>query len=498
MSWLRQNRSEVILILLVLAVAIFLRFYRIADYMTFMGDEGRDALVVRDIIVGHNLPLVGPAISFSTDAGALYLGPLYYYMMAASMWLSGLNPVGAAVMMAVIGVLAVALIYYLARAWFGKEAALLTSFAYATAPAVVAYARTSWNPNPAPFFAMLAVLGVFRAFQTKNMRWFILTGGAVAFAAQMHYMALILIPVTVSLWAWNLYLKLARAYRFHAFVSGTIISVFTFLILMSPLVWYDIQHGFANFNAFKSVFFAGGSFNLNPLENLLRMIEVYSRDLVGVYVAAVIRWLTLLMSIIVIAPLVVALALKLRGKELGWPFLALAVWLGLGLLGLALYRREIYPHYLGFLSPVPFLLLGGLISLLPQRLRYASAGLLALSLALITLQKNPLMYPPARQLERTEKIARLVIKISGDKPYNFALLAGNNYDAGYRFYLERYNHPPRRLPQEVTEQLFVVCEDTVCEPAASSNIEVAAFGPSVVDEECQLSGARIVKLSHKP
>lgn len=498
-DWLKHNRSEFILSLAVLLVAVFLRFYRLADYMTFMGDEGRDALVVRDMLVNHHLPLVGPPISFSTEAGNVYLGPLYYYMMAVGMSLAGLSPVGAAAMMAFVGVLAVALIYYLSRAWFGKEAAALTSFVYATSPAVVAYSRSSWNPNPAPFFSMLAILGLFKSLQTKNFRWLILTGIALAFAVQMHYLALLMLPVTFLVWAWGLYLKRARSHPFRYFTSATIISVLSFLALMSPLIIFDIQHGFANFKALRALFFGGErSVNLNPFENLLRIFPMYSRDLVGIYLAAANGWLAALMSVIVLTPFVVALLMKLKGKRPLLALLILAVWLIVGLLGLSLYKRTIYPHYVGFLSPAPFLLLGAFIYYLPQKFKYPAAGVLALLVTIVYLPRNPLMYPPAKQLERTESIARLITERAGDKPYNFALIAAHNYDSAYQFYLEQRERPPKRATDEVTEQLFVVCEDEVCEPTASSQEDIASFGPSTEDETYELYGVRVFKLSHKP
>ena len=38
------KRKEILLLILVLLLATYLRLYRISDYMTFLGDEGRDVL----------------------------------------------------------------------------------------------------------------------------------------------------------------------------------------------------------------------------------------------------------------------------------------------------------------------------------------------------------------------------------------------------------------------------------------------------------------------
>ena len=66
-----------LLLVLVLLLAAYLRLYGISGYMTFLGDEGRDAITVWDILHGH-FTLLGPRAS----AGDFYLGPIYYYMIA--------------------------------------------------------------------------------------------------------------------------------------------------------------------------------------------------------------------------------------------------------------------------------------------------------------------------------------------------------------------------------------------------------------------------------
>src|SRR3989344_8367888 len=97
---LKDQKQLFILLVGVLLLSAFLRFYRLDEYMTFLGDEGRDAIIIKEMLVNKNLPLIGPP----TSVGNIYLGPLYYYMMAAPMAIFYLNPVAAAGMNALIGV----------------------------------------------------------------------------------------------------------------------------------------------------------------------------------------------------------------------------------------------------------------------------------------------------------------------------------------------------------------------------------------------------------
>src|SRR3989344_5873956 len=156
---LKKNKIFFVLFLGVLALAAFLRFYRLSEYMTFLGDEGRDTIVIKKILVDHHFPLIGPP----TSVGNIYLGPLYYYMMAIPMAIFYLNPVAAAGMNAFLGVLTVALIYYLGKTWFNRQAGLIAAYLYAISPVTIIYSRSSWNPNPTPFFALIAILGFYKA-----------------------------------------------------------------------------------------------------------------------------------------------------------------------------------------------------------------------------------------------------------------------------------------------------------------------------------------------
>jgi hypothetical protein len=57
-----KKRLPLILLVLILLLSAFLRLYKISDYMTFLGDEGRDVLVVKGILEG-DLTFLGPRAS---------------------------------------------------------------------------------------------------------------------------------------------------------------------------------------------------------------------------------------------------------------------------------------------------------------------------------------------------------------------------------------------------------------------------------------------------
>ena len=122
-KWTQKNKSEFYLLLFILALGAFVRLYKIDGYMTFLGDEGRDAIIVRRLLVNFDPILIGPG----TSIGNMYLGPLYYYLSAPFLLLAGLSPVGPSVMVALFGVATIYLIWYISRIWFGKKASIIAS-----------------------------------------------------------------------------------------------------------------------------------------------------------------------------------------------------------------------------------------------------------------------------------------------------------------------------------------------------------------------------------
>ena len=140
-----------LVLLSILVLGAYVRFYRISEYMTFLGDEGRDMLVIKRMIVDHKFTLLGPTAS----VGGFFLGPIYYYFMLPFVWAWGLSPVGAAVMVALFGTATIYVVYRLGRDMFDEWVGLMASALYSVSPIVIAYSRSSWNPNVVPFFAVL-------------------------------------------------------------------------------------------------------------------------------------------------------------------------------------------------------------------------------------------------------------------------------------------------------------------------------------------------------
>src|SRR3989344_1924752 len=229
------KRIEIIILILLLLIAIFFRFWRVRDYVVFLGDEGRDMIIMRKIFTERKLPFLGPTAS----VGGFYLGPVYYWMAAPFLWLWRYDPVGPAYFVAVLGAATVFLLYKFLRDTVGFWPAILASSLYATAPLIVRYSRSSWNPNPLPFFSLLLIYFLYLGIIHKKVIYFLAAGIAFGIGIQLHYLATILIAIFSLVVLVNTNFKKWPQF-FLTFVFGSMIT-------FSPFLIFEISHNFPNF-----------------------------------------------------------------------------------------------------------------------------------------------------------------------------------------------------------------------------------------------------------
>jgi 4-amino-4-deoxy-L-arabinose transferase-like glycosyltransferase len=503
-SFAKEHKIEFLLLLLILVAAAFFRLYRISEYMTFLGDEGRDVLVVKKFITQGDLMFIGP----TTSIGNMYLGPLYYYMMAPFLFIWRLSPLGPAVMVALLGVASVFLVYFLGKIFFSSQVGIFASALYAISPSLIISSRSSWNPNPMPFFAILVILSLYKLIETKRPIWLLLTGGALAFALQMHYLGLLLIPMILIFWFWQLISIRHTPFAIRQLLLWSLVSGLLFLALMSPLLIFDLNpsHRFLNFNAFKKFFLERAAteehlatVNLNPLNALPRVIPLYT-SFFERFITAKNALFGNITAILAIFGIFSAGFLNYKNKLSNLGIFILGIWILIGILGISLYQLAVFDHYFGFLAPAAFLMVGIFLWLFWRGniLFKTLSVLIFLFLVFINLQNSPTRIEPNRQLQRTIKIAKFIISESERETFNFALLAKNNYDAAYQYYLDLLGAKPKDVSFEKTDQLFVVCEDPVCNPIGHPKTEIARFGWAKIDKIWNVSGVKLYRLTPNP
>lgn len=510
--------KEYLILFLIIILSLFFRIYRIDEYLTFLGDEGRDVLVVKHILDG-DITLLGPTAS----VGGFFLGPIYYYMMAPFLLLFNYNPIGPAVMVALLGAATVFLVYKVSKEFFGVKVALISAFLYAISPLVITYSRSSWNPNVVPFFTILMLYSLYKSIVNNSLKILLISGICFGILLQLHYLATFLgLIVFLYILTGTLYekkkilgsiLKLCKRYLF--FTLGTLIG-------WSPFLLFELRHGFQNIQSIIKFVFSSGDTGGNEKyftvasDVFFRVfgrlilafprvedIERYNGDILQIWGLGV--W--------VLAILCVGFSFYIliknyhKKNNMFLQQLLLILWLFVGVMLFGFYKKPIYDYYLGFLYPVPFIMLSGFLFFLFKKGMGMQiliwVGLIGITL--LNLLYNPFRIPGNHQLAQVRGIAEFVLEKTNGEPYNFAVISnGGNSDHAYRYFFEVNNMKPVTIEfpgadperKTITDQLLIVCESLPCEPRGYPLWEVAGFGQAEIVGEWPVSVLKVYKLKH--
>lgn len=460
------DKKEVIFLLLLLLSGIFFRFFKLEQSLSFLGDEGRDMLIVMDIIRGKNFPLIGPR----TSVGKLYLGPIYYYFIAPFAWLFKLNPVGPAVFVALLASVTPVLFYFFLRFFFPFLPSAVAVFLYNFSPVVIKFSRASWNPNPMPFFILFLLFSLFFWTKTKKNKFLFASIIFLGIILQLHYLPIIMVPFL--LWYISKNSKTKKDKRNFFYV------LLIFFLMISPLFVFDLKHNFVNFKGFLEIVIGRTNEGFDLFDILSRSRDRI-RQLFSLFFGFKERewrnnFMTLLILFFVFLPWR-RYSPIFKNLILGWFFWAI--------ISLGFYRESVYEHYLGFLYLWPAILIANFFdNFLKNKsfLKIIFAVFLFLFLAFNSIKKSWIYINvhPSLNVDLVKKIVNLIKKESQGKPFNFALLAKNNYDDSYRFFFVLWNLPVE-YKDKVTDQLFVVCEDEdICQPQGNPKWEIALFDAS--------------------
>ena len=149
------------------------------------------------------VPLLGPR----TSVGEFHHGAFYYFLLAPAAALSNGDPVAVTAFLALLGIGAVALTWWLARAIGGAEAGPLAGavagLLLAVSPAAIDESTFIWNPNPIAFFAVLALAAAWQARTVgssgRGTLWWALALGAAGAVTQLHVLGVVFLIAILGL-----------------------------------------------------------------------------------------------------------------------------------------------------------------------------------------------------------------------------------------------------------------------------------------------------------
>ncbi len=228
-----KSRHFLVLFLIIL-IAFVLRFYKLDSYPALNADEAAIGYNAYSLLETgkdeHGNPWPIHFQSFND-----YKPGLYVYMVVPFVKVLGLNEWSVRIPGALIGVLTVIVVYFLAKHFSDKSLntnyyllPTLASLGLAISPWHIHFSRGGWEVNVATFFISLGVLFLLKAF--TNPKYFILCVLSFTLALYTYHAARIVVPLLV------LGIGIINLQSLKKNLKIILISGFLGILLLAPLI----------------------------------------------------------------------------------------------------------------------------------------------------------------------------------------------------------------------------------------------------------------------
>lgn len=351
----RALRLDLLVLVALLLLAAALRLPDLATRGTWDGDQGHDMLVLRSLVLDGEIPLLGPP----TSIGDVHHGAWYYYLLSPAAFLTGGDsPLAVVALIALGGIAAVGVVWWLARAIGGPIAGLVAGFAMAISAAAIDESTFMWNPNLIALSSAVALAAAWKAWSGGAWGWWVVAAIGTAVTMQCHVLGIALLPVVGAPF-------LVDARR-RDLVPAAVASLAVLLVAYLPLAVNEVTTDFSEVRAALD-YLAGGretSEAAIPVRFGIVGLRVVSWPLVGLITDGFVA------AVIATSAVVGIVAWRWRPRPGGAGEPTVARWFGLALLWSTAFLTIAAPslssvvpglpndHYHAFADPMVFVLVG--------------------------------------------------------------------------------------------------------------------------------------------
>ncbi|KKQ38144.1 MAG: hypothetical protein US54_C0017G0010 [Candidatus Roizmanbacteria bacterium GW2011_GWA2_37_7] len=452
--------------------------------MTFLSDQGRDAIILKRIITFEHFPAIGAPSS----VGQVYLGPFYYYLVAPFLGLFNFDPVGPAVGVALFSIAGIIASYFAVKKEISSAVAIFFLAILTFSATLTEYSRFSWNPNLLPYFNFFTLYFFYTLLEKPTIRKGVIFGALLGFSIQLHYLgSLLIVPITLFL-IWTL----VNFRSFNKYLKSIVSAFFSFILALSPLIIFDLRHDFLNSRQFYKLFTEGGLSSGSSYPT--RIIEtVHGLIRHGFQLST-----TPLISIVILLTILTVGILVFRKTKSQFILLHVLNIL-LYIFGFALLGGERLAHYYGpVVMSFYFLCASSIILIKKSYLQIILASSFITCYIVMNIPKMYYLFEKGNnQILEAKNIALSITKYIKKQPIQTVALPSIESDGHYRYFLEidGYKLLPQDSPDQ-PEELYVICQK-ICNPTGDGQWQIAAFTNKFLDTQWNVENVTIFKFIHK-
>jgi 4-amino-4-deoxy-L-arabinose transferase-like glycosyltransferase len=216
----------------ILLLAAFMRLYQLQSLPPGLhADEAANGLDIINILENHDIrPFY--------DANGGREG-LFFFLQAIGVKLLGTTVLGLRIVPALLGVIAVGIIYLWLTSWFSRRVALLASLLVAASPWAITISRNGYRAGMMILMVPLVLWLYTKALKTGRLQWYLAAGASLGLGFYT-YPAFWMVPLVLVVIAAHLMVRNRPFLQQSA--SGVAKSLAVTAVVLAPLAWYGIQH----------------------------------------------------------------------------------------------------------------------------------------------------------------------------------------------------------------------------------------------------------------
>lgn len=208
---------------------ILLRFSYMESKNLFGWDQVNSAWVSLDMIKNHKYPILGVVAKQNTG---VYLGPLYYYLVAIFYFFTNLDPKASGIFAGTVSILTFWGLLYFVKKIFSLKVALLATFINTVAMASITFDRVQWNVVFFPLTSLAIFYFLYNVISGRP-KFILPLAVAVGLAFHMHFTAVFFLLIIL--------LSLPFFPRNKETIRYILVSIPIFLIWLAPNIVAEIQ-----------------------------------------------------------------------------------------------------------------------------------------------------------------------------------------------------------------------------------------------------------------
>lgn len=277
-----MKKTSKIILFLILLLSLLLRVYKFRDFYVFSHDQDLASWIIKDILVNGHLRLIGQ----ETSSQGVFIGALFYYMQIPFYLIGKMSPLPAVFLTIILGVLTTfSSFFVMSKITNSQKAGLIAGLIHASSALIVFIDREVAPTMPVILWSVWYLYSLFLIYRGNQIWGFVLWGFLLGLVWHFNLALIILAPlILVPL----IFLKKeSKSSSINA--KAVILGLLVLLVCSSPLVIFEIRHGFSQTRAVtlslttQKDFIEGTSTGLAKLDRVMQLVNRNSISIFSKY-----------------------------------------------------------------------------------------------------------------------------------------------------------------------------------------------------------------------